>query len=85
MKGSIPMKIWFRDTWGGATPFQVEGGHRHRRREERRLEVQGHQQTEKQGIDVEVGQERDEDRHEDDDDLRPFQGPAQQEDDAPAP
>jgi len=31
-------------------PLQVEGGHRDRRREERRLEVQGHEQTEKSGL-----------------------------------
>src|SRR3989339_2018320 len=62
-------------------PLEVEGGHRDRRREERRLEVQGHEQTEEERIYVEVRQERDEDRHEDDDDLGPLQRPAQKEDD----
>ncbi len=62
-------------------PLQVEGGHRHRRREEGRLQVQRHQQTEEQRIDPELGEQRNEDRHEDDDDLGPLERPAEDEDD----
>ena len=40
----------------------------------RRLQVERHQQAEEQGIDVEVRQQWQEDRHEDDNDLRPFGG-----------
>src|SRR5438067_4235786 len=61
--------------------LQVERGHRHRRREERRLQIERHEQAEKQRIDTEVRKQRDEDRHEDDDDLGPLERPAQNEDD----
>jgi hypothetical protein len=61
--------------------LQVERGHRHRRAQERGLQVQRHQQAEEQRVDAEVVQQRDEDRHEDHDDLGPLQRPAQDEDD----
>jgi hypothetical protein len=61
--------------------LQVERRHRHRRAQERRLQVQRHQQAEEQRVDAEVVQQRDEDGHEDHDDLGPFQRPAQHEDD----
>src|SRR5262249_12419419 len=61
--------------------LQVERRHRDRRRQERRLQIQRDEQAEKQRVDVEVRQQRDEDRHEDDDDLRPLERPAQDEDD----
>ena len=65
----------------GRHSLQIEGGHRDRRRVERRLRVEGDQDAEEDRIDAEVVQERQEDRNEDDDDLRPLQRPAQQEDD----
>src|SRR5919198_590826 len=43
--------------------------------------VERHQQPEEQRIDVEVRQQRDKNRHEDDDDLRPLERPAKDEDD----
>src|SRR4029453_17738518 len=52
-----------------------------RRRKERRLDVQRDEQPEEQRIDIERLQQRQEDRHEDDNDLGPFQRPAQHEDD----
>src|SRR5512139_2490572 len=61
--------------------LEVEGGHRHRRRQERRLQVERHQQAEEQRIDVELGEQRNEDGHEDHDDLGPLQRPTEQEDD----
>ena len=75
--GITPLKICINCTCGGATPFQIVGGHGHGRREERGLKVQRHQDTEEQGIDAKVGEQRQEDRHEDDDDLGPFKRPAQ--------
>src|SRR6266702_3441542 len=61
--------------------LEVVAGHRHRRGEERRLDVQRHQDAEKYRVDVEVVQQRQEDRHENDDDLGPLQRPTQQEED----
>src|SRR6266850_3110086 len=61
--------------------LQVERRHRHRRRQECRLQVERHEQPEEQRVDAEVRQQRQEDRHEDDDDLRPLERPAEDEDD----
>src|SRR5919197_4801900 len=47
-------------------PLQIERRHRHRGREERRLQVERHEQAKEQWIDAEVGKQRYEDRHEDD-------------------
>jgi hypothetical protein len=65
--------------WGNA--LEIIGRHRHRRRVERRLDVQCHKHAKENWIDPEFRQQRQEDRDEDDDDLRPFERPAEQEDD----
>src|SRR3954469_12432099 len=61
--------------------LQIERRHRHRRRQEGGLQVERHEQAKEQRIDAEVRQERDKDRHEDDDDFGPLERPAQDEDD----
>ena len=61
--------------------LEIERRHRDRRRVERGLRVQRHQDAEEDRVDLEVVEQRQEDRHEDDDDLGPFQRPAEQEDD----
>src|SRR5688572_24819298 len=61
--------------------LQVVGRHGHRRRQERRLQIERDQDAEEQRIDPEMRQQRQEDRDEDNDDLGPFQRPSQQEDD----
>ena len=60
--------------------FQIIGSHGHGRRIERGLDVERHENAEQDRIDPEVVDQRQEDRNEDDDDLGPFQRPAQQED-----
>src|SRR5262245_46637864 len=61
--------------------LEIERRHGDRRRQERGLDVERHQEAEEQRIDIEDLEQRQEDRHEDDDDLGPFQRPAQDEDD----
>ena len=80
--GSAPAKICVSRTCGGATPFRVVRRHRHWRRIERRLDIERYQNAEHDRIHVEYLQQRQEDRDEDDDDLRPFERPAEKEDDA---
>ena len=45
------------------------------------MQIQGHEQAKEQRIHAKMRQQRNEDRHEDDDDLGPLQRPAQQKDD----
>src|SRR6202007_1924183 len=61
--------------------FEVARRHRHRRRQDRRLQVYEHQRAPQDRIDVEVLEQRQEDRHEDDDDFGPFERPAEEEND----
>src|SRR3546814_3884280 len=63
--------------WGDA--LQVVSGHRHWRRQERGLQIEGNQDSKEQRVDFVVRQQWQKDRHEDDDDLRPFERPAEQE------
>src|SRR5262249_19612134 len=65
----------------GRHALEVEGRHRHRRRQEGGLEVDRHHGAEEDRVDLEVAEQGDEDRAEDDDDLGPLQRPAEQEDD----
>ena len=62
-------------------PLEVEGCHRDRRGEERGLNVERDQDPEEERIDVELLEQRQKDRHEDHDDLGPFERPAEDEDD----
>src|SRR2546428_10577900 len=64
----------------GRHAFEIERRHRHRRRQERRLEVDRNHRPEQNRVDLEVTQQRDEDRAEDHDDLGPLERPAEQED-----
>src|SRR3546814_6612150 len=49
------------------------------RRQERGLQIEGNQDSKEQRVDFVVRQQWQKDRHEDDDDLRPFERPAEQE------
>ncbi len=77
----MPAKIWLSVTCLRRDALEIERRHRDRRRQERRLQVHEHQRAPQDRVDVEVLQHRQEDRHEDDDDLGPFQRPAEHEDD----
>src|SRR5262245_13745018 len=61
--------------------LEIEGGHRHRWRIEGRLRVERHHNAEENRIDMKVVEQRQKDGHENDDDFRPFQWPAEQEND----
>src|SRR6266403_1796122 len=65
----------------GRYTLQVERRHGDRRREESRLQVDEYQRAPQDRIDIEVLEQRQEDRHEDDDDLGPLERPAEEEDD----
>src|SRR5262252_7815211 len=65
----------------GGDSLQVERRHGHRRRQERRLEVDEYERAPEDRVDVEVLQQRQEDRDEDHDDLGPLERPAENEDD----
>src|SRR5687767_7510486 len=61
--------------------LEIERRHGDGRRQERSLDVERDQQAEKEGIDAEMVEQRQENRDEDDDDLRPFERPAKDEND----
>ncbi len=64
-----------------SNPLQIIGCHGHRWGIERGLDVQRHEDAEEDRIDVVVMEQWQKDRHENDDDLGPFERPAEQEDD----
>ena len=63
----------------GRYSLEIEGRHRHRRRQECRLQIDRNHGAEQDRVDFEMAQQRDEDRTKDHDDLGPFERPTKQE------